>query len=177
MELDNSTAIMDLIMPDGLIINTLAVYYPSHEDDSKYWVKVRKALDEREWDARLILGDFNSTLDLDRDTMNYVSDPHSRVRPLLRQWLLNRDFLDVYDEFHPGEISFTWFQNKNDVYRSKLESPVGKMSRLYHILSTLLSWIQSVEHVRMGRDVSDHKAVIMGRSFTLWCKHTQRPNI
>ena len=26
VELDNSTAIMDLIMPDGLIINTLAVY-------------------------------------------------------------------------------------------------------------------------------------------------------
>ena len=47
VELDNSTAIMDLIMPDGLIINTLAVYGPSHEDDSKYWVKVRKSLDER----------------------------------------------------------------------------------------------------------------------------------
>ena len=120
VELDNSTAIMDLIMPDGLIINTLAVYGPSHEDDSKYWVKVRKSLDEREGDAQLILGDFNSTLDLDRDTMNYVSDPHSKVRPLLRQWLLNRDFLDVYDEFHPGELSFTWFQNKNDVYCSNL---------------------------------------------------------
>ena len=103
---------MHLIMPDGLIINTLAVNGPSHEDDSKYWVKVRKSLDEREGDARLILGDFNSTLDLDRDrdTMNYVSDPHSKVRPLLRQWLLNRDFIDVYDEFLPHVSSFTWFQ-------------------------------------------------------------------
>ena len=121
-------------MPDGLIINTLAVYDLSHEDDMKYWVKVRKSLDEREGDARLILGDFNSTLDLDRDSMNYVGDPHSKVRPLLRQWLLNRDFLDVYDELHPGEVSFTWFQNKNDVYCSRdLESAVGKMSRLDHI--------------------------------------------
>ena len=83
VELDNSTAIMDLIMPDGIIINTLAVYGPSHKDDVKYWVKVRKSLDEREGDARLILGDFNSTLDLDRDSMNYVGDPHSKVRPLL----------------------------------------------------------------------------------------------
>ena len=100
---------MDLIMPDGIIINTLAVYGPSHEDDSKYWVKVCKSL---EGDARLILGDFNSTLDLDRDTMNYVTDPHSKVRPLLRQWLLNRDFIDVYDELHPGVSSYAWFKIK-----------------------------------------------------------------
>ena len=53
VELDNSTAIMDLIMPDGITINTLAVYGPSHEDDMKDWVKVRKSLDEREGDSRL----------------------------------------------------------------------------------------------------------------------------
>ena len=38
---------MDLIMPDGIIINTLAVYGLSDEDDVKYWFKVRKSLDER----------------------------------------------------------------------------------------------------------------------------------
>ena len=96
--------------------------------------------------------------------MNEVGDPHSKVRPLLWQWLLNRDFLDVYDELHPGEVSFTWFHNKFDAYRSRDPgSTVGKMSRLDHILATpnLLSAIQSVEHVRVGRDVSDHKAVVM----------------
>ena len=84
--------------------------------------------------------------------------------PLLRQWLLNRDFLDVYDELQPGEVSFTWFHNKLDSYRSRDPgSTVGKMSRLDHILATpnLLSSIQSVEHVRVGRDVPDHKAVVI----------------
>ena len=68
-------------MPDGIVINTLVVYGPSESDDVRYWVRVRKSLDEREGDARLILGDFNSTLDLERDSMNYSSDPHSNLRP------------------------------------------------------------------------------------------------
>ena len=150
-------------MPDGIVINTLAVYGPSDTDDVKYWVRVWKSLGEREGDARLILGDFNSTLDLERDSINYLSDPHSNVRPLLRQWLLNRDFLDVYDELHLGEITFTWFQNKFDAYRSRDPGYiVGKMSWLDHILATpnLLSAIQSVKHVRVGRYVSDHKALV-----------------
>ena len=45
-------------MPD----NTLAVYDSSDADDVRYWVMVKKSLDEREGDTHLILGDFNSTL-------------------------------------------------------------------------------------------------------------------
>ena len=54
----------------------LAVYGLSDCNNVKYWVRIRKALDEREGDARLILGDFNATLEHFRETINYVSDPH-----------------------------------------------------------------------------------------------------
>ena len=60
-------------MLDGIVINTLAVYGPSDTDDVKYWVRIRKSMDKREGDACLILGDFNSTLDLERCSMNYIS--------------------------------------------------------------------------------------------------------
>ena len=71
--MDPSTAVFDIIMPDGLVINTAAVYGPSDSDDPKYWVRVWSLLDERNDDARLILGDFNSTLDFARDTANYLN--------------------------------------------------------------------------------------------------------
>ena len=115
-ELDHSTAIFDLIMPDGLVINTAAVYGPSDSDDPKYWVRVWSLLDERNDDARLILGDFNSTLDFARDRANYLNDPYTKVRGLLRQWMHSRIFLDCYDELHPGKESFIWFASKLDLY-------------------------------------------------------------
>ena len=72
-------------------------------------------MDEREGNARLILGDFNSTLDFARDTTNYQSDPHPKVRGLPRLWMLSRNFLDCYDEFHPGKESLIWFASKLDL--------------------------------------------------------------
>ena len=55
----------------------------------------------------MILGDYNMTLNFARDTNNYLTDPHKKARIKINQWLYNGDFVDVFDELHPGKSFYT----------------------------------------------------------------------
>ena len=68
------------------------------------WKDVKSVLDTRTGNGKMILGDFNVTLDFARDTSNYLTDPHKKCRKVLNQWIYNRE----YDELHPGKSSYTW---------------------------------------------------------------------
>ena len=81
-----------------------AVYGPSHTDDLNFWDNVKSNLDLRSSNGgKIILGDYNVTLNFARDTCNYLTDPHHQSRKVSNQCLYNRDFADVYDELHPGK--------------------------------------------------------------------------
>ena len=94
---DSDTIIFDLSLPGGILINTAAVYGPNGDDD-QYWINVKTILDTRTGNGKMILGDFNVTLDFARDTSNYLTDPHKKCRKVINQWLYNHEFADVYNE-------------------------------------------------------------------------------
>ena len=76
---DSDTIIFELSLPGGIPINTAAVYGPNGDID-QYWKDVKSVLDTRTGDGKMILGDFNVTLDFARDTSNYLTDPHKKCR-------------------------------------------------------------------------------------------------
>jgi len=55
----------------------------------------------------MILGDYNVSLNFARDTSNYLSDPHKLANIKINQWIFNGDFVNAYDELHPGKSSYT----------------------------------------------------------------------
>ena len=59
---DSDTIIFDLSLPGGILINTAAVYGPNGDID-QYWKDVKSVLDTRTGNGKMILGDFNVTLD------------------------------------------------------------------------------------------------------------------
>ena len=83
---DSDTMIFDLALPGGILINTAALYGPNGDDD-QYWSTVKSILDTRTGDGKMILGDFNVTLNFARDTFNYLTDPHKKCRKVINQWL------------------------------------------------------------------------------------------
>merc|ERR1712215_121105 len=163
---DSDTIIFDLSLPGGIIINTAAVYGPNGDDD-QYWKNGKTILDTRTGNGKIILGDFNVTLDFARDTSNYLNDPHQKFRKVINQWIYNREFADVYEELHPGRSSYIWSKSIDKLARegdSNFRSANrDKQSRIDHILlsPSLLDAVKSIEHVYYGRKVSNHSAVVM----------------
>ena len=77
----------DIILPDMSVISTLAVYAPSHKDMPSFWDHVYDEISQNNNENRLILGDFNCTLDHKIDSSGYKTDPHSKSRAVLKNWL------------------------------------------------------------------------------------------
>ena len=92
---DSDTMIFDLALPGGILINTAALYGPNGDDD-QYWKDVKSILDTRTGDGKMILGDFNVTLNFARDTSNYLTDPHKKCRKVINQWLYNLEFVAAH---------------------------------------------------------------------------------
>ena len=69
VKLNDDAVLLDFVMPDGLTINTAAVYGPSHADDTDFWNNVKSNLDLRSSNGgKMILGDYNVTLNFAHDT-------------------------------------------------------------------------------------------------------------
>ena len=104
VKLNDDAVLLDLVMPDGITINTAAVYGPSHADDTDFWNNVKSNLDLRSSNGgKMILGDYNVTLNFAHDTCNYLTNPHHLACKVINQWLYNGDFADFYEKLHPGK--------------------------------------------------------------------------
>merc|ERR1712002_59874 len=166
--INEDALLVDFSFPGGKIVNAACVYGPSHKDDGDFWKLVKYHLDLRNSpDGKMILGDFNVTLNFARDTQNYLTDPHKKARIVINQWIFNGDLVDVFEELHPGRSSYTWSRSA-DILRRDGDPNVrnvarGKQSRIDHILisPTLMHAVKNIEHVNYGRRVSDHSAVIL----------------
>merc|ERR1712030_275109 len=91
--------LVDFSFPGGKTVNAACVYGPSHKDDEDFWKLVKYHLDLRNsLDGKMILGDFNVTL-------NFARDTHKKARIIINQWIFDGDLVDVYEELHPGKSS------------------------------------------------------------------------
>ena len=56
-------------------------------------------------DYQILVGDFNTTLDYNRDRLNYskTNDSHKQCRELINNWFEQEKWVDIYDYKHPGK--------------------------------------------------------------------------
>ena len=137
--INDDTVLLDLVFPGGITVNTACVYGPSHKDDETFWDLVKSNLDLRNSKGgKMILGDYNVSLNFSRDTNNYLTDPHKKARIKINQWLYNGDFVEVFDEWHAGKSSYTWSKSadilRKDGDPNVKNAALGKQSRIDHIL-------------------------------------------
>ena len=106
MPINEDAVLLDIVFPGGITVNTACVYGPSHKDDETFWDLVKSNLDLRNSNGgKMILGDYNVTLNFSRDTCNYLTEPHKKARIKINQWIHNTYFSDMYEELHPGKSS------------------------------------------------------------------------
>ena len=85
----------DITFPDMSVISALAVYAPSHKDMPSFWEHAYNEISQNNNDHRLILGDFNCTLNHTLDSSGYKTDPHSKSRAIISKMRLSLTLLDT----------------------------------------------------------------------------------
>ena len=88
-QLDDSTIIFDLVNSDNKRLIIASVYAPSDADNQYYFETVENCLQDRavNSDYQILVGDFNTTLDYNRDRLNYskTNDSHKNCRELINR--------------------------------------------------------------------------------------------
>ena len=103
-------------------------------------------------DHKLIIGDFNVTINHLMDSKGYLTDPHTKSRDVITNWLLNGYFCDSYRDTHPDKLSYT--------YRTK---DFGKSARQDYALASpeLMNRITEVKHIANRYEVTDHSTLML----------------
>ena len=154
---ENDVMAFDIILPDMSVISTLAVYAPSHKDTPSYWEHIYNELSKKNNEYKLILGDYNCTLDHTLDTRGYKTDPHKKSRAIIKGWLENETFVDTFRHFYPDTKSFT-YRTRNCKLKSRLD----------YCLSSpcLISSIKQISHHAHNYSNTDHSSVVMDIDIT-----------
>ena len=104
---ENDMALFEITLPDTTTISTLVIYAPS-KDTPSFWEQAYEEINTTTNDLKLIIGDFNCTLDHELDSFGYKTDPHPKSRTIINNWLENEAFIDTYRHFYPREKSYTF---------------------------------------------------------------------
>ena len=130
-------------------MDTLAVYAPS-KDSPDFWEKAHDIINTGNSTHKLILGDFNCTLNHNLDQKGYKTDPHFKSRNIINQLLEQEIFIDSYRYFKPDTKSYT-FRTKDCKKRSRLD---------YGLISpSLAPYLHNVQHIAHHYENTDHSTI------------------
>jgi hypothetical protein len=105
---------------------------------------------------RLIIGDFNTTMSVGMDQLNYDTDPHYKCREFLTGLDSGEQFHDVFRAMYPDRRSFTWRENDGRK-RSRLDVAMASPG-LFHS-------IKDITHKAHPYTVTDHSTILITFDF------------
>ena len=77
---DENIIILSILTASNETVDIAAIYGPSDRDDPEFFEKVSDKLDSRGYKHRIIVGDWNTTLNANNDRLSYKTDPHEKCR-------------------------------------------------------------------------------------------------
>ena len=105
---DKNIMIISVMTSANETIDIAAIYGPSHDDDPSFFQEVYDTLERRGNKNRIIIGDWNATLNRETDEHGYATNRHKKVRELLNIWQENELMFDIHSFWQPGVESMTW---------------------------------------------------------------------
>lgn len=132
-------------MISGTLCTFVSVYH--HRDEKELFKKLTEKIKPLDTDILVVGGDFNTTLDKEKDKRNAIYDyPHNRIRKELRPFMKEHDLIDAWREKHPDKIQYTY--------------KVGscEFSRLDYFFINADKW-NLVQDCRHKKYISDHRSV------------------
>ena len=153
---DKNTVTFRMATAGGTETDVCAVYAPSDVDSPKFFEAAVDAVNIGNCPNRLIIGDFNTTMNADLDQLNYESDPHHKCREFLTGLEYNEQFLDVFRSKFPDRKSYTWRVNDG---RKRGRIDVAMAS------PNLFPYIKDITHKFHPFEATDHSSILMTLDF------------
>ena len=131
---NQDTLLFKLTLPDTSTVDIMAVYAPS-KDRPEFWENTQTLLNNAPSTHKILIGDFNVTLNHSTDSTGYDTDPHKKSRKILQSYLDNEELIDSYRHFNPDKKEYS-FRTKNCHKRARLDYGLVSPSLIQHITST-----------------------------------------
>ena len=147
----NDMALFEITLPDTTKISSLVVYAPS-KDTPKFWEQTYQEINSINNDHKLIIGDFNCTLNHELDSFGYKTDPHPKSRNTINNWLESEAFVDTFRHFNPGVKSFT-FRTSDRKLKSRLDYCLTSPS--------LIPYVKHISHIAHNFANTDHSSILI----------------
>ena len=103
-----------LTLHDLTALDILAVYAHSKDNPNGFWNTVHNIANQGKAEHRIIIGDFNCTLNHAKDSSGYESDPHPKSGKVISSLINNQEYIDSFRHFHPNKTGFTYRAFKKD---------------------------------------------------------------
>ena len=146
-----NTLFFTITFPDQSTLDTLAVYAPS-KDTPEFWEKAHTIINTGNSTHKLIIRDFNCTLNHSIDQQGYKTDPHPKSRKIINHLLNQEIFIDSYRHLNPDLRSYT-FRTKDNKKRSRLD---------YGLISPSLSpFLVNAQHIAHHYENTDHSTIAL----------------
>ena len=106
VDADGRYVVLDIEI--GNIRLTLASIYGPNSDDSDFFVDLAALTENIENDNRIIGGDFNVVLNIERDKRGGQAQTHSNSLQVIQTWMEETDLIDILHLKNPDDFKFTW---------------------------------------------------------------------
>ena len=144
------TVLFRMTTSAGTETDICAVYAPSDGDSPKFFETAIESVNKGECPNRLLIGDFNTTMSVQKDQLNYLTDPHFKSREYLTGLEHSGQFCDVFRNKHPDRKSYTW-RDRNSNKRGRIDIALAS--------PTLYSNIKSITHRAHPWLATDHSTI------------------
>ena len=149
-----NTLQFDLISPDGVLYNIVAIYAPDGSN-ATYWTELHDKMDKKKF-KQILIGDFNVTLDPYLDRTNYKMDNHTKGREVINSWLQREEYIDAYRYIYPTTRGFSWRWDGNKGNPSR--DLKGRLDH-YLVIHDMLENLINVNY--QYTTASDHASIII----------------
>lgn len=102
--------ILDVVMNEKQM--TLVNIYAPNKDDPDFFVAVSNLIETLPNDNRIIGGDFNLVLDVDKDKKGGQTKTHEKARLFIKHWADESDLVDIWRLKHPDIFQYTWSRRR-----------------------------------------------------------------
>ena len=87
---------------------TLASLYAPNEDNPGFYLEFINRVESIGNDNRIIGGDWNLVLDLDKDKRGGVYRTNAKAADVVHSWMDDTDLCDIFRHLHPEQYCYTW---------------------------------------------------------------------
>ena len=151
---DNGRYIIIDIEIDGVRL-TLANIYGPNNDDSDFYIKLIELIESLPNDNRLIGGDFNLVLDIDKDKKGGNLTTNKKARNIVKAWMEETDLVDIWRIQHENDNIYTWCRKKPTPIHCRLD---------FFLVSFGITDRVDTSNISFGLD-SDHSCITLELSF------------